>query len=97
MFETMSAELSDSEVLVLQTMWELKALAEHSVTVDTLAARLSSVPKMQISEELKRLELRGFVSTTRRNGDEIFALSSLGAACARQLLDAQLGDMTRTF
>ena len=89
----MSADLSNDEVLILQTMWELKALGAHVVTVRDFAAHLARVPKAEIAARLDRLETRGLVMKRRSGRDDHVALSPLGAAFVRQLQDGQLGDL----
>lgn len=95
MSTTMTADFSNNEILILQTMWELKGLGTRTVAIEDLVSRLLDMPKTEASEKLKRLEARGLVTVTNRAGDKCFALSSLGAACVRQLQDKQLGDLTR--
>ena len=94
---TMSLGFSDSETLILLTLWQLKALGTRGVTMDDLASRLSSGQKGETLDILKRLEARSLVTITSRAGNEQFALSLLGAAFVRQLQDKQLGDATREF
>ena len=91
----MTADLSTVEILILQTMWEQKALGTRGAAMRDLLSRLSDLSKTEISEKLKRLEARGLVTITNRPGDGRFALSPLGAAYVRQLRDASLGDLTR--
>ena len=90
----MSADLSNDEVLILQTIWELKALGAHVVATRDLTAHLSSVPKAEIAARLDRLEARGLVIKRKSGRDDHVALSPLGAAFVRQLQDGQLGDLT---
>lgn len=90
----MTADLLKSEILILQTMWQLKALGSRGVTIDALISRLSDLSKTETTEKLKHLQIRGFVTVSTRAGDDHFALSPLGAACVRQLQDRQLGDLT---
>lgn len=92
---TMNPDLSNDEVLILRVMWELKALGTHTVTMQDLASRLSSLPKTDTTERLEHLETRGLVTRAKGAGEHHFALSPLGAAFVRQLLDAQLSDLTR--
>jgi len=91
----MMSDLSKHEILILQAMWELKALANRAVTFQDLAGRLSDLAEMETSDGLKHLKTRGLVTTAKQAGGDLFALSPLGAACARQLLDTQLGDLSR--
>lgn len=91
----MTPELSNDEILILQTMWRTKALGSRGITVDLLASRISDMSKTRASEKLGGLEARGFVTTTNRNGMDHFGLSPLGAAFVRQLQDSQLGDLTQ--
>jgi len=90
----MSADLSNDEVRILQTIWELKALGAHVVDTRDLTAHLSSVPKAEIAARLDRLEARGLVIKRKSGRDDHVALSPLGAAFVRQLQDGQLGDLT---
>ena len=92
---TMTLGFSDRETLILLTLWQLKALGAHGVTIDDLASRISSSQKEETVGMLKRLEARSLVTITSRAGNEQFALSLLGAAFVRQLQDKQLGDATR--
>jgi hypothetical protein len=88
----MTPELSNDEISILQVMWALKALANRrAVTLDQVAGHVPDLPKKETVEGLKRLEARGLVVITKRASGELFALNPLGAACARQLLDSQLG------
>jgi len=89
----MSADLSNDEVLMLQTMWGLKALGAHLVAMRDLTAHLASVPKAEIATRLDRLETRGLVIRRRGGRDDHVALSPLGAAFVRQLQDGKLGDL----
>jgi len=91
----MTADLSIIEILILQTMWEQKALGTRAAAMRDLLSRLSDLSKTEVSEKLKRLEARGLVTITNRPGDDRFALSPLGAAYVRQLRDRNLGDLTR--
>lgn len=91
----MTADLSNNENLVLQAMWELKALGTRAVAVQDLLSRLADLSKIEISESLKRLQARGLVARTEPSGAESFALSPLGAAYVRQLQDNKLGDLNR--
>jgi hypothetical protein len=93
----MTPELSNDEILILQTMWRAKALGTHGITVDLLASRISDMPKTGASEKLRGLEARGLVTTTDRNGTDHFGLSPLGAAFVRQFQDRQLGDLTQAL
>lgn len=95
MSTVMTPELSNDEISILQVMWTLKALANRAATLDQLAGHLPDLPRKETIEGLKRLEARGLVVITKRASGELFALNPLGAACARQLLDSQLGDLTR--
>jgi DNA-binding MarR family transcriptional regulator len=90
----MSADLSNQEVLILQTMWGLKALGAHTVTMHNLAGRLPGASKVDIAARLARLEIRGLVIKKRSARDDLVALSPLGAAFVRQLQDGQLGNLT---
>jgi DNA-binding MarR family transcriptional regulator len=91
---TMNPELSNDEVLILRALWELKALGNHTVALQDLAGRLSSLPKTDTMERLEHLETRGLVTRAKGAGDDHFALSPLGAAFVRQLQDAQLSALT---
>ena len=94
MSTAMNPDLSNDEVLILQTMWELKALGTRAVTIRSLASRISNVP-YETAERAKRLEARGLVTTRKGTGGDLLALSPLGAAFVRQLQDRQLGDLNR--
>ena len=91
----MTADLSTIEILILQTMWEQKALGTRTAAIRDLLTRLSDLSKTEVSENLKRLEARGLVTITNGPGDDRFALSPLGAAYVRQLRDRNLADLTR--
>jgi hypothetical protein len=91
---TMNPDLTHDEILILQTMWDLKALGTRSITAQDLASRLTSIPKNETPERLDRLQARGMVTITKHDGDHLCALSALGAAFVRQLQDRQLGDLT---
>lgn len=95
MSDTMIADLSNNEILILQTLWEQKALGTRGVTIHDLLTRLSDLPKTEAAEKLKRLENRGLVTIANVRGGDRFALSPLGAAFVRQLQDRKLGDLTR--
>jgi predicted MarR family transcription regulator len=95
MAATMIRDMSNDEVLILRTMWELKALGNRAVTLRDLASHLSSVPKTETTDRLGHLEARGLVIKTKGARDDLFALSPLGAAFARQFQDKELGDLTR--
>jgi DNA-binding MarR family transcriptional regulator len=95
MAATMTPDISNDEVLILQTMWGMKALGNRAVTLQNLASHLSSVPKTETTERLEHLEARGLVIKTKGARDDLLALSPLGAAFVRQLQDRQLGDLTR--
>jgi DNA-binding MarR family transcriptional regulator len=90
----MNSDLSNDEVLTLQTMWKLKALGAQAVAMLDLAGHLPSAPKNVITARLDRLEARGLVIKRKSAGDDLVALSPLGAAFVRQLQDGQLGDLT---
>lgn len=91
----MNPDLSNEEVLILRTMWELKALGTRAVTVRSLSSRISNVPDKETTERVKRLEARGLVTIRKGAGGDLFALSPLGAAFVRQLQDKQLGELNR--
>ena len=91
----MSPGISSDEVQVLQAMWELKALGTHTVTIRSLAGRMPDVPDIERIETVKRLEARGLVTTKKRAGGDLLALSPLGAAFVRQLQDRQLRELNR--
>jgi len=93
MSPTMMANLSDTEILILQTMWRLRALGSRSVAADELISRQSGLSRRETSDRLKDLAVRGFITRSNRAGNDYFALSPLGAACVRQLQDGQLGDL----
>jgi predicted transcriptional regulator len=90
----MSPDISSDEIQILQTMWELKALGTRTVTIRSLASRISEVPDTEVIEGVKRLAARGLV-TTKGAGGDLLALSPLGAAFVRQLQDRQLSDLNR--
>ena len=91
----MSPGISSDEIQVLQAMWELKALGTHTVIMRSLVGRMPNVPDIETIETVKRLEARGLVTTTKGAGDDLLALSPLGAAFVRQLRDRQLGELNR--
>jgi Mn-dependent DtxR family transcriptional regulator len=91
----MNPDLSDDEVLILRTMWELKALGTHTVTLQNLSSRMSGLPERETAERVKRLEARGLATIRKGAGGDLLALSPLGAAFVRQLQDRQLGDLSR--
>jgi len=95
MSSIMSTNFSDDEALILQTMWRLKALANRGVTLHDLAGHVPGTQQAATSETLGRLEARGLVNVMKDAKGELFALSPLGAACARQLIDGQLSDLSR--
>ncbi len=95
MSSTMNPDLSSNAVLILQTMWELKALGTHAVHAHHLASRLPSVPKTETAERLEQLKVGGLITITKGAEDDLVALSAFGAAFVRQLQDRQLGDLTR--
>ncbi|HXZ98409.1 MAG TPA: hypothetical protein VED24_03490 [Candidatus Acidoferrum sp.] len=95
MSPAMNPDLSDDEVLILRTMWELKALGTRTITMRSLASRVSRGVSDETGERVKRLEARGLVTLTKGAGGDLLALSPLGAAFVRQLQDSQLGDLTR--
>jgi len=89
----MTANFSNTEILILRTMWRLRALGSRGVTVDELVSRQSGLSRTETSDRLKDLEMRGFITLSNQAGNDHFALSPLGAACVRQLQDGQLGDL----
>ena len=91
----MNPDLSNDEVLILRTMWELKALGTRTVTMQSLSSRISNLPDNETAERVKRLEARGLVTIGKGAGGDLLALSPLGAAFVRQLEDRQLGDLSR--
>jgi Mn-dependent DtxR family transcriptional regulator len=91
----MSPGISNDEIQVLQAMWELKALGNRPVTMRSLAGRIPNVSDVDTIETVKRLEARGLVTTKKRAGGDLFALSPLGAAFVRQLQDRQLSELNR--
>jgi predicted transcriptional regulator len=91
----MSPDISSDEIQVLQTMWELKAVGTHRVTMRSLASRIPGVPDTETVKTVKRLEARGLVTTKKGAGGDLFALSPLGAAFVRQLQDRRLSELTR--
>jgi Mn-dependent DtxR family transcriptional regulator len=95
MSTAMNPDLSDDEVRILRTMWELKALGTHAVTMRSLASRLSNATNEKAAEKVKRLQARGLVTIREGAGGDLLALSPLGAAFVRQLQDRQLGDLNR--
>ncbi len=94
MIVAMNSDLSNDEILTLQTMWGLKALGAQAVAMHDLASHLPSAPKTVIAARLDRLEARGLVIKRKSARDDLVALSPLGAAFVRQLQDGQLGDLT---
>jgi len=95
MSTAMTADLSTIEIMILQTMWEQKALGTRTAAMRDLLSRLSDLSKTEMSEKLKHLQARGLVTIANRSGDDRFALSPLGVAYVRQLRDRNLGDLTR--
>jgi len=95
MSTTMNRDLSNDEVLILQIIWELKALGTHTVTMRSLASRIPNARDEETAESVKRLEARGLVIMGKGAGGDLLALSPLGAAFVRQLQDRQLGDLSR--
>jgi DNA-binding MarR family transcriptional regulator len=93
MSTAMSTDPSNHQILILQTMWEMKALGTRAATMEDLLSRLSDLSKTEASEKLKDLEARGLVTTPNRTKDERFALTLLGAAYIRQLQEKKLGDL----
>lgn len=91
----MTPDFSDDEALILQTMWRLKALADRGITLHNLASQLPGMQEAATSDMLGRLEARGLVKVMKDAEGELFALSPLGAACARQLIDGQLSELSR--
>jgi hypothetical protein len=91
----MNPDLSDDEVLILRTMWELKAIGTHKVTLQNLSSHMSGLPERETAERVKRLEARGLTTIRKGAGGDLLALSPLGAAFVRQLQDRQLGDLSR--
>lgn len=89
----MTADLSKTEILILQTMWKLKALGSRGVTIDDLTSPPSDLSKMETIEKLKHLQMLGFATVSSWAGDGVCALSPLGAAFVRQLQDRELGDL----
>jgi hypothetical protein len=89
----MNPVLSNDELLILRTMWELKALGTRTVTMRSLSSRIPDAPDKETVERVKSLETRGLVTIGK--GD-LLALSPLGAAFVRQLQDRQLGDLSGT-
>jgi predicted transcriptional regulator len=91
----MSPGISSDEIQVLHAMWELKALGTHTVMMRSLVGRMPDVPDVETIETVKRLEARGLVTTKKRAGGDLLALSPLGAAYVRQLQDRQLNELNR--
>jgi len=90
----MNPDLSNDEILILQSMWGLKALGAHAVTLHDLTSSLPSTFRTDIAARLDRLVTRELVVRSKSVKDDLFALSPLGAALVRQLQDGQLGDLT---
>ena len=90
----MNPDLSNDEILILQSMWGLKALGAHAVALHDLTSRLPSTFRTDIEARLDRLVTRELVVRSKGAKDDLFALSPLGAALVRQLQDRQLGDLT---
>jgi len=95
MCSTMNPELSNNDAVILQTLWELKALGTRAISIQDLVSHLSGVPMTETTERLEQLQERGMISRTQGASDHLVALSPLGAAFVRQLQDRQLGDLTR--
>jgi len=93
MSTTMTANFSNMAILILRTMWRLRALGSRGVTVHELVSHQSGLSTTETSETLKDLEVRGLVTLSNQAGDGHFALTPLGAACVRQLQEGQLGDL----
>ena len=91
---SMTSEIPSDEVLILQTMWEHKALGTHAMTFQDLATHLRAA-STEITKRLEHLEVRGLVIRTKGSRVDLFSLSPLGAAFVRQLQDSQLGDLSR--
>jgi DNA-binding MarR family transcriptional regulator len=91
---SMASEIPSDELLILQTMWEHKALGTHTMTFQDLATHLGAASS-EITKKLERLEVQGLLIRTRGSRVDLFALSPLGAAFVRQLQDRQLGDLSR--
>ena len=91
----MTSDISNDEVRVLKTIWELKAVGTQRVTMRTLASRMPDLSDTETTAMVKRLEARGLVTKKKGAGGDLLALSPLGAAFVRQLQDRQLGDLNR--
>jgi hypothetical protein len=91
----MNPDLTDEEVLILRTMWELKALGTRAVTMRSLSSRISNVPDEETTDRAKQLAARRLVTIRKGPGGDLFALSPLGAAFVRQLQDRQLSELDR--
>jgi DNA-binding MarR family transcriptional regulator len=90
----MSPDISSDEILVLQTIWQLRAVGTQRVTMRNLASRVPSVPETETVKTVKRLEARRLVTTKKGAAGDLLALSPLGAAFVRQLRDRQLSELT---
>jgi hypothetical protein len=90
----MNSDLSNDEILILQAMWGLKALGAHAVALHNLTSHLPSTFRTDIAARLDRLVTRELVVRSKGAGDDLVALSPLGAALVRQLRDGQLSDLT---
>lgn len=95
MCSAMNPELSDNDGVILQTLWELKALGTRAVPLHDLVSHLSGIPMTETTERLERLQALALITKTKGASDYLVALSPLGAAFVRQLQDKHLGDLTR--
>ena len=91
----MNPELSNNDGVILQTLWEMKALGTHAVSIHDLVSHLSGIPTTETTERLGRLQALALITSTKRGSDHLVALSPLGTALVRQLQDKRLGDLTR--
>ena len=91
----MNPDISNDEIRVLKTMWDLKAVGTHRVSFRSLTSRMPDVSDTETTGRIKRLEARGLVTTKKGAGGDLLALSPLGAAFVRQLQDRQLSELNR--
>jgi predicted MarR family transcription regulator len=91
----MNPELSNNDGLILQKLWEMKALGTRAVSIHDLVSHLSSIPITETTERLERLQALALITRTKRGSDHLVALSPFGTALVRQLQDKRLGDLTR--
>jgi len=95
MASSMTPDLSNSQISILQALWELKALGTHGATLEQLMNRLSDSLSSDAAEQLEDLERRDLIARRGSSGQAFYSLSALGTACVRQLQDRRLSDLSR--